>query len=208
MENYTNEPSQDPISSAFLLQNQIMHSDKYIQAFVENTWTRLDKAGGQWAEELPNVLWAYRTTVRTPTGETPYNLCFGTEAVIPVDIGVPSHRVQTFDFNTNDEKLRYNLDLLPEAREEAMLKVAAYHQRVARHYNRRIKPRCISIGDLVLRSIEAAGKGLERNKLSPLWEGPYLVAAMVKPGTFKLKDAEGKMLPQTWNVDNLRKYYQ
>ncbi|XP_020687591.1 uncharacterized protein LOC110103278 [Dendrobium catenatum] len=55
--------------------------------------TRLDKAGGQWADELPNVLWAYRTTAKTPTGETPYNLCFGTEAVIPVDIGVPSHRV-------------------------------------------------------------------------------------------------------------------
>ncbi|PKU78892.1 hypothetical protein MA16_Dca000236 [Dendrobium catenatum] len=108
----------------------------------------------------------------------PYNLCFGTEAVIPIDIGVPSHRVQTFDSNTNDEKLRNNLDLLPEVRDETML------------------------------NIEAAGKGPQQNKLSPLWEGPYLVAAMVKPGTFKLKDAEGKMLPRTWNIDNLRKYYQ
>ncbi|XP_020590966.1 uncharacterized protein LOC110031881 [Phalaenopsis equestris] len=52
--------------------------------------TRLEKAGGQWVEELHNVLWAYRTTSRTPTGETPYNLCFGTEAVIPVDIGIPN----------------------------------------------------------------------------------------------------------------------
>ncbi|PKU60276.1 hypothetical protein MA16_Dca027859 [Dendrobium catenatum] len=170
--------------------------------------TRLEKAGGQWADELPNVLWAYRTTARTPTGETPYNLCFGTEAVIPVDIGVPGHRVQTFDSNANDEKLRHNLDLLLEVRAGIILKVAAYHQRVARHYNRRMKPRHISVGDLVLRSIEAACKGPQRNKLSPLWEGPYLVAAMVKPGTFKLKDAEGKMLPRTWNIDNLRKYYQ
>ncbi|PKU69852.1 hypothetical protein MA16_Dca017142 [Dendrobium catenatum] len=44
----------------------------------------------------------------------------------------------------------------------------AYHQRVARHYNQRMKPRRISVGDLVLRSIEAAGKGPQRNKLSPL----------------------------------------
>ncbi|KAI0498268.1 hypothetical protein KFK09_021509 [Dendrobium nobile] len=71
-----------------------------------------------------------------------------------------------------------------------------------------MKPRHILVGDLVLRSIEAAGKGPQQNKLSPLWEGPYLVAAMVKPGTFKLKDAEGKMLPRTWNIENLRKYYQ
>ncbi|KAI0507981.1 hypothetical protein KFK09_014111 [Dendrobium nobile] len=102
--------------------------------------TRLGKAGGQWVEELPNVLWAYRTTSRTPTGETPFNLYFGTEAVIPVDIGVPSNRVQTFDFNNNEEKLMTNLDLLPEARDEASLRFAAYHQRIARHYNQRIKP--------------------------------------------------------------------
>ncbi|KAI0531270.1 hypothetical protein KFK09_000823 [Dendrobium nobile] len=130
--------------------------------------TRLGKAGGQWVEELPNVLWAYRTTARTPTGETPFNLCFGTEAVIPVDIGVPSNRVQTFDFSKNEEELRTNLDFLPEARDIASLKTAAYQQRIARHYNRRIKPRTISIGDLVLRSLEAAGKGPQRNKLSPL----------------------------------------
>ncbi|PKU67383.1 hypothetical protein MA16_Dca016441 [Dendrobium catenatum] len=166
--------------------------------------TSLGKAGGQWVEEHPNVLWAYRTTARTPTGETPFNLYFDTEAVIPVDIGVMSNRVQS----KNEEKLRTNLDLLPEARDIASLKTAAYHQRIARHYNRRIKPRTISLGDLVLRSLEAAGKGPQRNKLSPLWEGPYLVAAMVKPETFKLKDANGKTLPRTWNVDNLRKYYQ
>ncbi|PKU68112.1 hypothetical protein MA16_Dca023656 [Dendrobium catenatum] len=169
--------------------------------------TRLGKAGGQWVEELPSVLWAYHTTARTPTGETPFNLYFGTEIVIPVDIGVPSNRVQTFDFSKNEDTLRTNLDLLPEARDIASLKTAAYQQRIARHYNRRIKPRTISIGDLVLRSLEAAGKGPQRNKLSPLWEGPYLVAAMVKPGTFKLKDTNGKTLPQTWNVDNLHKYY-
>ncbi|KAI0493829.1 hypothetical protein KFK09_023954 [Dendrobium nobile] len=111
-------------------------------------------------------------------------------------------------FNNNEEKLRTNLDLLPKARDEASLRTAAYHLRIARHYNRRVKPQIISIRNLVLRSIEATGKGCQCNKLSPLWEGPYLVAAMVKPGTFKLKDASGKMLPRTWNVGNLCKYYQ
>ncbi|KAI0503836.1 hypothetical protein KFK09_014779 [Dendrobium nobile] len=125
-----------------------------------------------------------------------------------MDIGVPSTRVQTFDFSKNEEKLRTNLDLLPEAREVDSLRIAVYHQRVALYYNQRVKPRTISIGDLVLRSIESAGKGPQRNKLSPLWEGSYLVAAMVKSGTFKLKDANGRMLPRTWNVGNLRKYYQ
>ncbi|XP_020696058.1 uncharacterized protein LOC110109363 [Dendrobium catenatum] len=130
--------------------------------------TRLGKAGGQWAEKIPNVLWAYRTKARTPTGETLFNLCFSKEAVIPVDIGVSSNRVQNFDFNNNEEKFKTNLDLLPEARDETSLKVDAYHQRITRHYNRRVKPQTIFVGVLVLRSIEAAGKGPQRNKLSPL----------------------------------------
>ncbi|XP_077228418.1 uncharacterized protein LOC143861380 [Tasmannia lanceolata] len=54
---------------------------------------RLDEKAGRWADELYHVLWAYRTTPRTPTGESPFNLSFGTEAVIPVDIGTPSPRV-------------------------------------------------------------------------------------------------------------------
>ena len=54
--------------------------------------TKLDKAKGAWPEELPNVLWAYRTTARTPMGETPFRLTYGTEAVIPVEVGVASTR--------------------------------------------------------------------------------------------------------------------
>ncbi|XP_020700645.1 uncharacterized protein LOC110112683 [Dendrobium catenatum] len=101
----------------------------------------------------------------------------------------------------------HNLDLLPKVRDETMLKVVAYDQRVARHYNRRMKSWRISIGDLVLRSIKAAGKGPQHNKLSPLLEGPYLVSAMVKLGTFKVNDAKGNIFSQIWNVDNLCKYY-
>ena len=47
---------------------------------------RLDEAKGAWLEELPNVLWPYKTTARMPTGETPFRLIYGTEAVIPVEI--------------------------------------------------------------------------------------------------------------------------
>ena len=58
--------------------------------------TRLDDAKGAWPKELPNVLWAYRTTARTPIGETPFRLTYGTEAVIPVKVGVTSIRRGTF----------------------------------------------------------------------------------------------------------------
>ena len=67
--------------------------------------TKLDNAKGAWPEELPNVLWAYRTTARTPIGETPFRLTYGTEAVIPVEVGVMSIRRGTFNEGCNDDEL-------------------------------------------------------------------------------------------------------
>ena len=59
--------------------------------------TRLEGANGAWPKELQNVLWAYRTTTRVPTGETPFRLTFGTEAVIPVEVGLMSYRLKTYE---------------------------------------------------------------------------------------------------------------
>ena len=59
--------------------------------------TQLEGAKGIWPEELPSVLGAYRTTTRTPTGETPFQLAYGSEAVIPAEVGLTSYRVDNHD---------------------------------------------------------------------------------------------------------------
>ena len=51
---------------------------------------KLDNEKGALPEELPYVLWAYRITTRTSMRETPFRLTYGTEAVIPVEVGVTS----------------------------------------------------------------------------------------------------------------------
>ncbi|CAL2257720.1 unnamed protein product [Prunus armeniaca] len=76
--------------------------------------TKLDKAKGCWPELLPEVLWAYRTTFRTSTGETPFSLSFGTEAVAPVEIGQPTYRTSTYEAEANNEQLALNLDFIDE----------------------------------------------------------------------------------------------
>ena len=55
--------------------------------------TRLEGVKGIWPEELPSILWAYRTMARMPTGDTPFRLAYGSEAVIPTEIGLASYRV-------------------------------------------------------------------------------------------------------------------
>ena len=137
--------------------------------------TRLDDAKGAWPEELTNVLWAYKTIARTPTGETPFRLTYGTEAVIPVEVGVTSTRRAAFNEKGNDKELRINLDCLDEVRENASIRMEKYRQKVAEYYNRRVKLRQLDIGDLVLRKVSVATKDPNQGKLGPTWEGPYRV---------------------------------
>nr|KYP40265.1 Pol polyprotein [Cajanus cajan] len=53
---------------------------------------RLGTAKGAWADELPEVLWAYRWTPQSTTQETPFRLTYGADAMIPVEVGEPSFR--------------------------------------------------------------------------------------------------------------------
>ena len=76
------------------------------QTLLKIIKAKLDEAKGAWSEELPIVPWAYRTTTRTLTGETPFRLTYGTEAVIPVEVVVTSVRRKAFNEKSNDNHLR------------------------------------------------------------------------------------------------------
>ena len=82
---------------------------------------RLDDAKGKWVEELPHVLWTYKTMPRRSTGETPFSMTYGAEAVIPLESGFPTTRTSLFSPKDNDEQLGRNLDLIEEKRENAMV---------------------------------------------------------------------------------------
>ena len=87
---------------------------------------------GPWLEELQNVLWAYRTTTRVPTGETPFKLTFGIEVVILVEVGLTSFRVKTYEDQKNQQELNDNLDLIDEVKEEAMKRMAKHKEAMAK----------------------------------------------------------------------------
>jgi len=101
--------------------------------------TRLEGAKGIWPKELPSVLWAYRTTARTPTGETPFRLAYGSEAVIPAEVRLTSYRVDHHDERKNDEAMSLELDLLDEVKTIAKQRLARYQDLMAKHYNSRVR---------------------------------------------------------------------
>ena len=51
--------------------------------------------------------------------------------------------------------------------------------------------RAFGVGDLVLRHIQS---NKNHHKLSAPWEGPYIIAEVLQPGTYKLKTDEGKAI--------------
>ena len=92
----------------------------------------------------------------TPTGETPFKLAYGSEAVIPVELHMGSHRVKGYQVKENVVQLRLNLDLIDKIRMNAEQRTARYKSLMARQYDAMVKPRCFNIGDLVLKSISLA----------------------------------------------------
>ena len=136
----------------------------------------------------------YRTTRRTPTKETPYALAFGTEAIIPAELGSGNLRVETFGAEANNKGLKLHLDLLQEKRDQAQITMLAYQERISRYFNRKVKSRSFKVGDLVLRKVTLTTRDFTKRKLTPNWEGPYKVISCQKLGAYYLEDREGKVL--------------
>ena len=115
--------------------------------------TRLERVKWAWPDELLGALWAYRTTMRTPTGETPFKMTFGTEAIVPVDVGMSSIRRAWYDEKSNDESLKLAVDCLPEVRDDATQRMALYQERMTRYYNQRVKLKHFNPRDMVLQKV-------------------------------------------------------
>ena len=105
------------------------------KVIVNGLKRRLEGAKCNWAKELPNVLWAYRTAPRRSTGETPFSLMYRVEAVIPAEVNLCSARVSEFNMSQNDSLLVERLDLLEEYRDTATIRLAEYQQKFAQRYN-------------------------------------------------------------------------
>ena len=100
---------------------------------------RLDSAKDKWVDELPRVLWAYRTTARRPISISPFVLTYGMEAIVPTEIGMPTLRIDTPEQSNTDSVIK-DLDMADELREAVAVQIASYHSRLANLYNRRVKP--------------------------------------------------------------------
>jgi len=120
---------------------------------------------------------------------------YGVEAVLPLEIQIPSLRIAIQEGLSEDDnhKLRLaELESLDEKRLQAQQKLECYQARLSRAFNKKVRPRSFQVGDQVLavrRPIIMTHK--TGSKFTPKWDGPYVVREVYLNGAYKIVDIEG-----------------
>ncbi|CAO2185678.1 unnamed protein product [Urochloa humidicola] len=164
----------------------------------------LSKKEGRWMKELQPVIWGLRTQPSKATGQSPFFMVYGSEAVLPVDMLYGSPRVQHYDEGEVEQQRMVDIDTAEEHRLAALLHNAVYLQSVRRFHDKSVHECSFQVGDLVLHRIQ---KPTGLRKLKSPWEGPFEVSQVVGPGTYRLKTDDGQDVPNAWHIEHLRKFY-
>jgi hypothetical protein len=164
---------------------------------------RLTGAAGAWVEELPSVLWSLRITPNRSTQYTPFFLVYEAKVVLPADVHFEAPRVAAYKEKASVHTLQDAVDLVDEATDIALARIAVYQQAIRNYHSRSVRTRSFDVGDLVLRLKQKGHMKLE----SP-WEGPYIVTEVIPGGSCHLKSTTtGKDVENPWNVAQLRRFY-
>ncbi|XP_076960888.1 uncharacterized protein LOC143637369 [Bidens hawaiensis] len=180
-----------PKNELILANGQVKRTNRTIKEGIK---ARLGTKHTGWVDELPHVLWAFRTQKNSNNSEKPFSLTYGTEAMIPAEIGILSARVLLID--DNNYELRMNLGLLEERRELASIREYNYKRQLQKYYNSRVRKCEFDAGDFVFRNNEASGQK-PPGKLAPTWEGPYKIKQVLSKGAYKLEKLDGTQVPRT-----------
>ena len=157
---------------------------------------------------LYSTLWAYRTSVKTATGFSPFQLIYGLEAVLPIECQIPSLKLAVqllLDTSSLEEHLLY-LNQLDEQHWDASLANEAHKQKFKCQYDQSICPQIFLEGDLVL-VYDQDKYPLGVGKFKHMWFIPFIIKEVLKKGTYRLVDFEGNALAEPRNGLYLKKYY-
>jgi hypothetical protein len=176
-----------------------------LEALRKKVLDKSEKLAGKWIEELPYVVWSLRTQPsRALHGNTPFFMVYGSEAVLPADLIFGAPRL-TFESIAEAETTRLeDIDVLEEERLNTVIQSARYQQTLRRYHDKAVRHRSFAVGDLVIRQI-LMGEG--RHKLSPSWEGPFIVSKVTRPGSCRLTQMDDTEVGNSWNIEHLRKFY-
>ncbi|XP_047270410.1 uncharacterized protein LOC107874114 [Capsicum annuum] len=131
------------------------------------------------------------------------------EAVIPVEVEIPSLRVIQ-EVGPNDVEWIHSrieqLMLIDEKRLDAVFHGQLYKNRMIKAFNKKVKPHRFTLGQLVLKKI-FPHQDEAKEKFTPNWQGPYVVHRVLSGGAVILTEIDGTVRMKPINSEAIKKYY-
>jgi hypothetical protein len=181
------------------------------QSLIKLIKRKIDEYPRRWHEVLSEALWAYRISCHGATKTSPYHLVYGQEAVLPWEIMAGSRRVEFQNDLTAEEYatlMNDNVEDLTELRLWSLEKIKKNKAKVARAYNKKVKPKEFQVGDLVWEVVLPLGtKDAVYGKWSPNWHGPYRVDQVLPRNAHKLEELDSVKFPVAVNGQHLKRYF-
>ncbi|XP_072073878.1 uncharacterized protein [Arachis hypogaea] len=130
--------------------------------------------------------------------ESPFQLAYGIEAMMPIEVNKESLRVRFYDEVGNIRAQTEELDILPEVREQARIKEEALKQRMALRYNKKAIKRSFATNDLPLIRNDIGTQKSSERKLAANWKGSYKITKFLEKDYYKVSDLKGNELPRVF----------
>ena len=152
---------------------------------------KIEENPRRWHKVLSEALWAYRISRHGATKVTPFELVYGQEAVLPIEVNLDAYRLaKQNDLSVVDyyNSMMDNIDEVTDKRMKALNEIEKDKLRVARAYNKKVKGKSFQVGDLVWKTILPLGmKSNKFGKWSPSWEGPYRVIKVIFGNSYMME---------------------
>jgi hypothetical protein len=162
----------------------------------------------KWHEKLSEALWVHRTSRHETTKVNPFELVYGQETVLPIEVCLQNLRIAGQNYVSAMEYTELMIDKIdeaPESRLKALEEIEKEKVKIAKAYNKCVVEKSFQVGDLVWKMFLPFGtRSGKFGKWSPSWEGLFRVIRVVLGNAYFVEDLEGHSLPKALNIKYLK----
>jgi hypothetical protein len=172
---------------------------------------KIEENHKRWHEVLLEELWAYRISKHSATKVTTFELVYGQEAILPVEVNLDAlwiaqeNKLSAVDYHN---LILDRLDEVSDERVKTLGEIERDKLRVAKAYNKRVKEKSFQVGDLVWKMILPIGSRSSKfRKWSLNWEGPYRIEEVIPKNSYMVQNVQCTSLSRVINKKYLKMYY-
>jgi hypothetical protein len=159
---------------------------------------------------LSEALWAHHISNHSATKVIPFELVYGQEVILPVEVNLDALRIAQQNELSAVDYHSLMIDRLDDVSEEwvkALGEIEKDKLMVARAYNKKVKEKLLQVRDLVWKMILPIGSRSNKfRKWSPNWEGPYRIEEVIQENSYMVQSIQVTSLPRALNEKYLKMY--